>query len=302
MKARHKYYLGTASKAARGFTLIELLVVIAIIAILAALLLPALAKSKEKATGVACLNNGRQLSLGWRMYADDASDRICYASDDGYGTAHIKNAYSWTLTHMDFVPSNQGNWNWDSEVAQFRQFPGIAGPPLIPYYKDPKLYRCPADHSTIKINTGESKPRIRTISMNLFLGGFAGTDGNWAWADAYMFYTKLSDTSLHPGGPAKLFLFIDEREDIVNWGNYMTQMAGYSLSNPRPAQYEFDQDLPGIYHNKAAGLSFCDGHSEVRKWRDGRTMPPLYLPIPSPDPVPGDQDVAWMQERSTRLK
>ena len=83
MKARHKYYLGAASKAARGFTLIELLVVIAIIAILAALLLPALAKSKEKATGVACLNNGRQLSLGWRMYADDASDRICYASDDG---------------------------------------------------------------------------------------------------------------------------------------------------------------------------------------------------------------------------
>ncbi len=82
----------------------------------------------------------------------------------------------------------------------------------------------------------------------------------------------------------------------------MTEMAGYSLSNPNPALYEFDQDLPGIYHNKAAGLSFCDGHSEVRKWRDGRTMPPLYQTIPSPYAVPRDQDVAWMQERSTRLK
>jgi prepilin-type N-terminal cleavage/methylation domain-containing protein len=86
----------------RGFTLIELLVVIAIIAILAALLLPALTKAKLKAQGIQCMNNGRQLSIAWRMYADDNQDRLILSSDDGTGGANPLNAYAWTLTHMDF--------------------------------------------------------------------------------------------------------------------------------------------------------------------------------------------------------
>src|SRR2546425_13353601 len=84
-----------------GFTLIELLVVIAIIAILAAMLLPVLAKAKQKGQGIQCLSNGRQLSLGWMMYAHDSNDRIVYASDDGTGAKNPLNQYAWTSQHLD---------------------------------------------------------------------------------------------------------------------------------------------------------------------------------------------------------
>jgi prepilin-type processing-associated H-X9-DG protein len=130
------------------------------------------------------------------------------------------------------------------------------------------------------------------MSMNLFLGGFVGTDGGWGWADGYTIYTRLGQINR----PTMTYLFIDEREDVVNWGNYMTQMNGYPNN---PAAYEFDQDMPGIYHNLACGFSFCDGHSEIKRWKDPRTCPPLYSMIPQPYPVPNDPDVAWLQERTT---
>ncbi len=281
-----------------GFTLIELLVVIAIIAILAAMLLPALKNAKAKAQGIGCLNNSRQLSLAWRMYSEDNRDKICYASDDGTGSANPLNMFAWTLTHMDYDPNNRGNWDITWDLAQFR--PGT--PPLWPYMgKNPAILKCPADHSYVTVS-GVQRPRVRSISMNLFLGGFVGSIG-YPSADPYQVFTSYSQITAAGGqGPARCWLFIDQREDRINWGNYMVDMDGYMPNNP--SLYAFDQDMPGFYHNGACGLSFCDGHSEIHRWRDSRTTPPIQVNNYMFDfvPAPNDQDIAWMQDRTSRPK
>jgi len=276
----------------RAFTLIELLVVIAIIAILAAMLLPALSKAKLKACGLHCMNNNKQLALGWLMYAHDNNDRIVFASDyPNDPDDPILRQYAWTLQHTDFTPDPK-NWNPNADITLG---------PLFPYYKNVSIYKCCADHSYVTVN-GEQKPRVRTISMNLYLGGFDGKDGGYG--NGMKFFLKLSDLNQHgTPTPVKTFLFIDEREDVINWGNFATDMSGFSPSSPN--SYKFSEDLPAYYHNRACGFSFCDGHAEIHRWRDPRTMPPV---IPQVDQtfvyqnytVPRDMDVAWLQDHTTR--
>jgi prepilin-type N-terminal cleavage/methylation domain-containing protein len=281
----------------RGFTLIELLVVIAIIAILAAILLPALTKGKLRAQGIYCMNNHRQLCLAWRMYAEDNHDVLVYASDDP-GDPLVNwqqlDQYAWTLSHMDFDPNNRANWDINFDMVKR---------PLWAYAKTPQIYKCPADRSTLMVN-GTAVPRIRTMSMNLYMGGFDGTDGNWPFAHPYMVYSKLSQLNGAAAPVSKIFVFLDMREDIVNWGNFMIDMSGYSPTDP--SLYAFTSDLPGMSHHRACGFSFADGHSEIRRWLDPRTMPPLQdggnpLEILS-RPSPGNADVAWIQDHSTRLR
>jgi prepilin-type processing-associated H-X9-DG protein len=284
------------------------LVVIAIIAILAAMLLPALARAKQKGQGVQCMNNHRQLTLAWRMYADDSRDFLVYASGDSAldGThptvgPNPYNQYAWSLSNMDFDPNNR--YNWDPTLDMMKR-------PLWAYAKTATIYKCPSDHSSVLVN-GVSKPRIRTMSMNLYVGGFVSDDGSitgtasWAFGTNDMIYSKLSQFGGSVSAPPdKIFVFLDMREDKVNWGNFMIDMTGYSPT--QPALYSFTSDLPGMDHGGACGFSFADGHSEMRRWRDPRTTPPL---VPGGDPLavlsqpsPDNLDVAWLQDHSSRPK
>jgi hypothetical protein len=135
--------------------------------------------------------------------------------------------------------------------------------------------------------------------MNIFLGGWAGTDGGWgAKFSDYKIYMKSGQ--LADPGPSKVFVFLDVREDSIDMGNFATDMRGW------PDQPELTGffDLPASYHHLAGGFSFADGHAEIRRWRDGRTMPPVVLGRYIIDwfTSPNNPDVVWLQEHSTRRK
>ncbi len=271
-----------------AFTLIELLVVIALIAILISMLLPALGKGKLKAQGLQCMNGHRQLALAWRMYADDNNESLLYASEDPWNADSYAGA--WVTGTLDFNGNNPSNWDPNQDIMKS---------PMWPYCgKGLAIWKCPADKSTVVVN-GETKPRVRSMSMNVFLGGWGGTDGHWGsiFSD-YLIYTKFSQ--LVQPGPAKVFVFLDMREDSIDMGNFAPRMSGWP---DQSSQYGF-YDLPGFYHHLSCGFSFADGHSEIHRWRDPRTTPPLVQGglIPDMFVTPDNQDVSWLQEHATRPK
>lgn len=275
-----------------GFTLIELLVVIAIIAILAALLLPVLGQAKLRARGIQCMSNHRQLCLAWRMYSDDNHDQLLFASEDPYNPPTA--AQAWITGTLDFDPANQVNWDPLFTIEQS---------PMWPYCgHNLAIWKCPADTSFVVVN-GQQKPRVRSMSMNVYLGGWGGTYGNWdlvmgsVWS-GFKIYRK--QTELADPGPSRVFVFLDMRQDSIDMGNFAADMAGWP---DQPASYGFF-DLPGSYHGRAGGFSFADGHAEIHPWRDDRTMPPLVPEGSVKDSFasPNNPDVAWLQQHATRPK
>jgi prepilin-type N-terminal cleavage/methylation domain-containing protein/prepilin-type processing-associated H-X9-DG protein len=262
----------------KGFTLIELLVVIAIIAILAGMLLPALAKAKTKAQGIMCLNNGRQMMMAWRFYVDDNQEKVPMSYAPG-------SPYEWVHGSLDFSGANRSNWDVEQDIKKSPLWSYCGG--------NATIWKCPSDKSTV-INAGKSLPRVRSIAMNAW---FDSTDVE-AFGSGFRVYKKLADV-LDPS-PTMTWIILDEREDSINDGEFVVGMTGYPS---QPQQWKI-VDYPASYHNGACGFSYVDGHSEIKKWQDSRTMPvlrkgqELQLNVASPN----NQDVFWMMDRSTRKK
>lgn len=265
----------------RGFTLIELLVVIAIIAVLAALLLPALSRAKQKAEGIQCLNNVRQLGLGWTMYADDNQGRIMPNNGGALG-ADGEWLPSWVKGRLDYS-SRPDNINVDY-LVNFKQTGNYGY--LGPYLQNPAVFRCPGDKSQVEI-LGHLRNRVRSVAMNSFLNPqhFEPAELAGPW----VVYEKTSDFR----APTKNMVVIDEREDSINNPVFWVIMEEDRIG-----------DFPAAYHNGAAGLTFADGHSEVKKWLDPRTNPPMEKGklIRLRGPSPGNVDLAWLRERTTGKK
>jgi prepilin-type N-terminal cleavage/methylation domain-containing protein/prepilin-type processing-associated H-X9-DG protein len=273
----------SGQKTARSaFTLIELLVVIAIIAILAAMLLPALSKAKAKSCGIYCLNNTKQLALGWTMYYGDNNDTLVYNSD-GTGAGKNPGNEAWVAGWEDFSASPD-NTNTLYLVNHERTPYGAY---LGPYVRNPAMFRCCADKSTAPV-IGRPVDRVRSYSMNNFVGFPSRT------------WTTPSRYSMSPKGPAvkyvqikspvNMFVVLDEREDSINDGWY--------ASDP-DTLYQII-DYPASYHNRAAGYSFADGHSEIHKFLDPRTTPVLKSGqlLPLNQNLPGDKDLLWMAQKA----
>jgi type II secretory pathway pseudopilin PulG len=272
--------------------LIELLVVIAIIAILAALLLPALSRAKLKAQGVMCMNNSKQLMLGWRMYADDNQDLLLF----GYGSTPTDMPYVWCGNAsgnyaLDFYsPNQQGNWDTNDTIRTS---------PMYPYCgKSDGIWHCPADQS-YGIFQGQHVARPRSMSMSNWVGGNGdspqdGYKGDWSLnATGSTVARKLSDITAHQPGPAMTFVILDERPESINDGYFVVQMNGYNPAQLGPAELV---DYPGIAHNRACGLGFADGHSEIHRWVDAVINAPLP-PVTTICPANSARDIRWLQDR-----
>lgn len=275
-----------------AFTLVELLVVIAIIAILASLILPALARAKARAQASFCLNNTRQLTFAWMLYADEHNGQLAYNLGQ---SARITT----TVPAVANGPQMAQNWvnnvlNWETNDTDNTNAAAVVASGIGPYTgAAAPVYRCPSDNvlSEAQRDAGWSPSRVRSFSMNAMVGnaGSYSQGGNNVNFPNYVQFFK--STSIPQ--PADIFVFLDEHPDSIDDGYFLN-----SYTDGSPATWT---DLPASYHNGAGTFSFADGHSETHHWQNASTKQPSIayginppLPMVIPD---GAQDFWWVLSR-----
>jgi prepilin-type N-terminal cleavage/methylation domain-containing protein/prepilin-type processing-associated H-X9-DG protein len=272
-----------ARKSSTGFTLIELLVVIAIIAILAAVLLPVLQRAQQKSFQVNCMNNSRQIMLGWRMYAEDNNDLLA-PNDYPYTTAYRlstnkRSLYNWVCGTME--------QSYDADYIQELTDP--VGTALASYAQNPKIYHCPSD-IYVDVYAGH-QVHVRSYSMNSAVGTVWNSSsvytsggpalgspvgGGWLAGATYngsqtTWLTYGKTTSFIRPGPADTWVIMDESPITINDGS----LAIAAVAAPGQT---YLIDYPSGNHANGAGIAFADGHSIIHKWIDQRTYtPPIAL-------------------------
>jgi prepilin-type N-terminal cleavage/methylation domain-containing protein/prepilin-type processing-associated H-X9-DG protein len=268
-------------KCSRGFTLIELLVVIAIIAILAAMLLPALARSKQEAQGIQCMSNSKELLLAWTMYAGDNREILAYNVPASTGDKG-----GWVNGVL--------SWNNDSDNTNIAlMMSGQIGP----YTKSPGIYHCPADMS---VATGQTVNRVRSISMNFAVGDKSINGiGQRIYDPSYpqdlgpwpnflkTFEFKIASLT---------WVFADEHPDSINDGFLCPPTSAADIAGVSEEEWG---DMPASYHNGAAGFAFADGHAQIHKWLQAQTDHPVvknssWLPWVATYPF---TDFKWVESR-----
>jgi len=272
---------------AKGFTLIELLVVVAVIAILAALLLPALHRAKTRAQAAVCLGNLKQLQLAWQMYAEDNQGAL----PPNYRAASLQfPSANWVGGVMSYeIRAGQSSY-WNDATNQHLLIDPAPGR-LSAYAKAAALFKCPSDQSWIELG-GQRYPRVRSYAMNEWMGNY---DFKNMVGQTMLYFTRIAE--IQKPAPVMAWVLMDEHEDWIDDGWFRIGVLPPVDNSARL------NELPGNRHNRGAEISFADGHVERHQWRDQRLLEPMTRRVSTPGvALPGSADYLWLIERTGTVK